>query len=163
MVRPISWTMSRPACNPEAPEPKLCRKSVSRKTIERRLSTWLRKASAAGMLVPRCFGSKASISRIIRKIWRRPFRGGRKSSTWSVNNNKPTLSLLRAAEQARVAAISAANSRLLRRVEPKVPDADTSTARITPNSRSSRKRFTNGRPIRKVTFQSMSRTSSPGM
>ena len=102
LVMPISWTMSRPACDPARRPPKLCRKSVNRKTIERRLTTWFRKASAPGMFVPLCLGSKNSISLMVRKIWRRPLRGGRNNSTWSVNSSRPTLSLLRAAEQARV-------------------------------------------------------------
>ena len=74
----------------------------------------VQKARAAGMLVPRCLGSKNSISRMRRRMWRRPLRGGRNNSTWSVNSSSATLSLLRAAEMASVPAISAANSRFVR-------------------------------------------------
>ena len=83
-------------------------------------------------------------------------------STWSVNRINPTLSLLRMAEKARTLASSAANSRLLWCAEPKLPDALRSTSSRIVNSRSSVNFFTNGRPARAVTFQSMVRTSSPG-
>jgi len=46
--------------------------------------------------------------------------------------------------------------------EPKSPDALTSTMRRSVSSRSSTNFFTNGRPARAVTFQSIVRTSSPG-
>ena len=115
------------------------------------------------MFKPRRRGLNISISRTIRKMCRRPLRGGTNSSTSSVKSSSATLSPFLAADMASVAAISAANSRLVRLAEPKRDDADTSTASTAVSSRSSRKRFTNGRPRRCVTFQSMSRTSSPGM
>ena len=59
-------------------------------------------------------------------------------------------------------ATSAASSRLEADTLPKSPEALTSTASMTVNSRSSVNFFTNGCPIRAVTFQSIVRTSSPG-
>ena len=50
---------------------------------------------------------------------RRPLRGGTNSSTSSVNSSSATLSPFLAADMASVAAISAANSRLVRLAEPK--------------------------------------------
>ena len=74
----------------------------------------------------------------------------------------PTLSLLRMAENASTLASSAAISRLLCAVEPKLPEALTSTSRRMVSSRSSVNFLTKGWPARAVTFQSIMRTSSPG-
>src|SRR6202041_3197327 len=67
------------------------------------------------------------------------------------------------AENAKTLASSAARSRLDRAPEPKFPDALMSTSRKMVSSRSSVNFLTNGRPARAVTFQSMVRTSSPGL
>src|SRR5882757_11309032 len=103
------------------------------------------------------------MSRTTRSTWRRPFFGGRYRSTRSVTSSRPTLSLLRMAENARTLASSAARSRLLNAAEPKFPDALISTRRRMVSSRSSVNFLTKGRPARAVTFQSMVRTSSPGV
>ena len=79
-----------------------------------------------------------------------------------MKSSSPTLSLFLIAEKASTLAISAASSRLLCAPEPKSPDALTSTMSRSVSSRSSTNFFTNGRPARAVTFQSMVRTSSPG-
>ena len=63
--------------------------------------------------------------------------------------------------KARVAAISAASSRLSCACEPKESEPLRSTASMTVSSRSSRKSLTCGKPVRALTFQSMERTSSP--
>jgi hypothetical protein len=83
------------------------------------------------------------------------------SSTSSVYKIRPTLSLLRMAEKASTLASSAASSRLVCAAEPKLPEALTSTSNKIVSSRSSVNFFTNGRPARAVTFQSIVRTSSP--
>jgi len=80
-----------------------------------------------------------------------------------VYSSKPTLSLLRMAENASRLASSAAKSRLRAAAEPKFPDALMSTSRKIVSSRSSVYFLTNGLPARAVTFQSMVRTSSPGL
>ena len=67
------------------------------------------------------------------------------------------------AEKASTLASSAARSRLLIAADPKFPEALISTSKKIVSSRSSVNFFTNGRPARAVTFQSMVRTSSPGM
>src|SRR6267154_6796492 len=103
------------------------------------------------------------MSRTTRSTWRRPFFGGRYRSTRSVTSSRPTLSLLRMAENARTLASSAARSRLLKEPDPKFPDALISTSRKMVSSRSSVNFLTKGRPARAVTFQSMVRTSSPGV
>src|ERR1700726_3737960 len=103
------------------------------------------------------------MSRTTRSTWRRPFFGGRYRSIRSVTSSSPTLSLLRMAENARTLASSAARSRLLKAAEPKFPDALISTSRRMVSSRSSVNFLTKGRPARAVTFQSMVRTSSPGV
>jgi len=70
--------------------------------------------------------------------------------------------LWRSAANPSTAHSSAASSRFSAPTVPKRIERDTSTTSSTVSSRSSTKRFTNGAPIRAVTFQSMSRTSSPG-
>src|SRR6202166_1732793 len=103
------------------------------------------------------------MSRTTRSTWRRPFFGGRYRSMRSVTRSSPTLSLLRIAEKARTLASSAARSRLLKAAEPKFPEALISTSNRIVSSRSSVNFLTKGRPARAVTFQSMVRTSSPGL
>ena len=88
-------------------------------------------------------------------------RGGTNFSIRSLNRISPTLSLLVMALNARIAQISAATSSFIRPPEPKSPEALTSTTSTTVSSRSSSNTFTNGAPVRAVTFQSMLRMSSP--
>jgi hypothetical protein len=68
-------------------------------------------SSAFTKSVPRRFGSKNKTSRMTRRTWLRPLRGGMNFSTSSLNRIRPTLSLLRIAENASTEAISAASSR----------------------------------------------------
>ena len=79
----------------------------------------------------------------------------------SLNRISPTLSLFLIALNARMAQISAASSSFMRPPEPKSPEPLTSTSSTTVSSRSSSNTFTNGAPVRAVTFQSMLRMSSP--
>src|SRR5208282_1010456 len=67
------------------------------------------------------------------------------------------------AENARTLASSAARSRLLNAPDPKFPEALMSTSKKMVSSRSSVNFFTKVRPARAVTFQSIVRTSSPGV
>ena len=113
------------------------------------------------MLVPRLSGLKLSSSRITSRMCLRPFFGGMNFSTLSVKKITPTLSLFWIAEKARVAAISAIISFFSTPTAPKFLLPDTSTSSITVSSRSSSYTFTYGRLWRAVTFQSMSRISSP--
>jgi len=80
----------------------------------------------------------------------------------SLNRISPILSWLRIAVMASRQVISAASSDFERAPEPKICEPETSTRKMTVSSRSSEKRFTCGRPVRAVTFQSIDRTSSPG-
>ena len=73
----------------------------------------------------------------------------------------PILSLFWIAEKARVAAISATIFFFSCFTVPKSKLFETSTSNMTVSSRSSSKTFTNGLSKRAVTFQSISRTSSP--
>ena len=118
-------------------------------------------STASPMRVPVPCGFNASSSRTMRSTWRVPLRGGTKRSTRSVKASRPTLSPLRMALKAMVAAISATISRLNWLCVPKSRLPDRSTASITHSSRSSRNIFTCGLPARALTFQSMVRTSSP--
>ncbi len=79
----------------------------------------------------------------------------------SEKNMQPTLSLFFDAEKASVAAISVMTFCLEYSVEPNVREADTSTASIIVSSRSSSYTLIWGLRARAVTFQSISRTSSP--
>ncbi|MPM37254.1 hypothetical protein SDC9_83861 [bioreactor metagenome] len=90
-----------------------------------------------------------------------PFLGGINFSTLSEKKMTPILSLFWMAENAKVAAISATVSRLIFSDDPKPRLSDTSISSITVSSRSSSKIFTYGRLYRAVTFQSISRISSP--
>ena len=74
----------------------------------------------------------------------------------------PTRSLFLIAENARSAQSSTAISPFIWCTVPNSPEELASTMSITVNSRSSSNIFTNGCPIRAVTFQSTVRTSSPG-
>ena len=111
----------------------------------------------------RLFSLNCRISLTTRSTCRLPFFGGTNFSTSSVKMISPTRSLLRIAENARIAAISAARSRFSRCREPNRPDADMSTTSSTVISRSSLNSFTYASFMRAVTFQSMNRMSSPGM
>ena len=75
----------------------------------------------------------------------------------------PTLSAFCTAAMANRQVSSAASSDLVRDSEPKACEPETSTRKITVSSRSSAKLLMWGMPVRAVTFQSMARTSSPGM
>ena len=70
--------------------------------------------------------------------------------------------MLRIAENARIAAISAACSAFVCAALPKCCEPEASITRMTVSSRSSTYFFTCGLPARAVTFQSIVRTSSPG-
>ena len=98
----------------------------------------------------------------MRSRWVRPRAGGTKCSTRSAASISPTRSLWSRAAKPSTAHNSAASSRFSGPAVPKRIERDTSTTSIAVSSRSSTKRFTNGAPMRAVTFQSMSRTSSPG-
>ena len=137
------------------------RKSLIKTTIALRFNILFTFSRAAAMFVPRFLGSKKRMSRMTRKMCWRPFRGGIMCSTSSVNRARPTLSLLRAAENAKVLAISAASSRFERFELPNCPLAERSTTSIIVSSRSSRYFFTWAFPVRAVTFQSMLLISSP--
>ena len=113
------------------------------------------------MSVPLSSGLKLSISRIISSICLRPFFGGMNFSTLSEKKITPTLSLFWIEEKARVAAISVMISFFASPTAPKLRLALTSMSNITVSSRSSSYDFTYGRLWRAVTFQSMSRISSP--
>jgi len=114
--------------------------------------TRVRNSSARLRFVPRRLGSKNKISRITRRTWRRPLRGGMNFSTSSVKRMRPTLSLLRMAEKARTEAISAASSRLDCSPEPKRPEPLRSTTSMRVSSRSSTNFLMNGWFMRAVTF-----------
>ncbi len=93
----------------------------------------------------------------------RPLRGGTNTSTSSVKPIRPTRSLLRIAEKAKVAARRATRLRLSKSRLPRSRLADMSTTSMTVSSRSSANSLTCGSPVRAVTFQSIVRTSSPGV
>ena len=78
------------------------------------------------------------------------------------NQKKSHVVVVRAAESARMAAISDAITAFDRRPVPKSLDADRSTTRTAVSSLSSMCCLMNGRPRRAVTFQSIDRMSSPG-
>jgi hypothetical protein len=79
-----------------------------------------------------------------------------------VKSRSPARSPFSSAEKTSRAAISAATSAFDCRASPASCDALRSTAISAVNSRSSANTFTNGSPIRAVTFQSIERISSPG-
>ena len=91
----------------------------------------------------------------------RPFFGGMYFSILSEKKMTPILSLFCMALKASVAAISVTISRFTCPCVPKSREPLTSMSNITVSSRSSSNTFTYGRLKRAVTFQSMSRTSSP--
>jgi hypothetical protein len=96
-----------------------------------------------------------------RMTWPRPFLGGTKRSTRSVNRMSPTRSLFLMALNASSAAISATVSILGLPTVPNFSEAERSTRSITVISRSSVNIFTYASFMRALTFQSMKRTSSP--
>ena len=75
----------------------------------------------------------------------------------------PTRSLLAAAEKPSSPATSTAKRRTLRPVVPKAPEGLKSITISSVRSRSSTNSLTYGAPRRAVTFQSIRRTSSPGV
>src|ERR1019366_3119596 len=137
-------------------------KSDTTTVIARCAVTRAMNSNAFTRFVPRRFGSKNSTSRMTRRTWLRPLRGGMNFSTSSLKRMRPTLSLLRMAEEASTEAISAASARLDWPREPNRPEPLTSTTSMSVSSRSSTNFLMNGWFIRAVTFQSIARTSSPG-
>ena len=116
---------------------------------------------AAATFVRLLSGLKSSISWMMYSMCLRPFLGGMYFSMRSEKKMTPILSLFCMALNAKMAAISVAISRLVRSVVPKSSEPLTSMSSITVSSRSSSNTLTKGRRKRAVTFQSMSRTSSP--
>ncbi len=62
--------------------------------MQRRLMTFWKYPSACPMSVPLLCGRKVMSSRMMRRIWLRPFLGGINFSMWSLKSSTPTLSLL---------------------------------------------------------------------
>ena len=122
---------------------------------------WVRYSIAWPISVDLLWGVKSNSSRMIRKICLRPFFGGMNFSILSEKKITPILSLFCMAEKAKVAAISATISRLVWETVPKLKLPETSITSMTVSSRSSSNTLTKGRLKRAVTFQSMSRISSP--
>ena len=87
--------------------------------------------------MPRDSGRKPTSSRMIVRMWLRPFFGGMNFSMRSEKKMQPTLSLFSDAEKASTAAISVMMFFLSRSVVPNMRDAETSTTSIIVSSRSS--------------------------
>src|ERR1035438_7229144 len=81
------------------------KKSEITTAIARCAVTRAMNSSAFTKSVPRRFDSKNSTSRMTRRTWLRPLRGGMNFSTSSLKRMRPTLSLLRMAEKASTEAI----------------------------------------------------------
>ena len=105
--------------------------------MQRFLLTFVRKRTGSESFVPADSGRKPISSRMIIRIWLRPFFGGMNFSTRSEKKMQPTLSLFCAAEKASTAAISVMMFFFSRSVEPNMREADTSTSSIIVSSRSS--------------------------
>ncbi len=99
----------------------------------------------------------------MRSTCRLPFAGATNRSTRSVKVIRPARSLLKSAAKLMSATTSAAVPRRPASGNAAYCEAERSTAQRTASSRSSTYSFTQGSPRRAVTFQSMKRTSSPGM
>ena len=136
-------------------------KSDRIKAVQRLFITFVKYSKARRMLVRRLSGLKSINSRMIYRICLRPFLGGINFSILSEKKITPILSLFWIAENARVAAISVTISFFSCFTVPNSKLPETSTINITVNSRSSSNTFTKGLLKRAVTFQSMSRISSP--
>ena len=132
-----------------------------RNAVQRFLMPLVRYSRARLRLVPRFSALKFSSSLITRRMCLRPFCGGMNFSILSLKSSTPTLSLFSIAENASVAAISVITSCFESPTAPKFLLPLTSTTSITVSSRSSSYTLTYGWFWRAVTFQSMSRTSSP--
>jgi len=107
------------------------------KVVQCFLLTLVRKRSGSESFVPVCWGRKPTSSRIIMRMWLRPFFGGMNFSMRSEKKMQPTLSLFWAAEKASTAAISVMTFFLSRSVEPNIREAETSTMSTIVSSRSS--------------------------
>ena len=101
------------------------------------LVTLVRKRSASEIRVPRDCGSKPTSSRMMARIWLRPFFGGMNFSIRSEKKMQPTLSLFSEAEKASTAAISVCRFFFRRSVVPNIREPLTSTRSIIVSSRSS--------------------------
>ncbi len=107
------------------------------KVVQRFLLTLVSIRRGSESRVPCDWGRNPTNSRIIIKIWLRPFLGGMNFSTLSEKKMQPTLSLFCAAEKASTAAISVMTFFLNRSADPNSRDAETSTRSIMVSSRSS--------------------------
>ena len=107
------------------------------KVVQRFLLTFVRKRTGSDRRVPVDRGRKPTSSRMMARMWLRPFFGGMNFSTRSEKKMQPTLSLFCEAEKASTAAISVITCCLVCSVEPKVREAETSTSSIVVSSRSS--------------------------
>ncbi len=105
--------------------------------MQRFLLTLVRNRSGSESFVPCDAGRKPTSSRMIARMWLRPFFGGMNFSTRSEKKMHPTLSLFCAAEKASTAAISVMTFFFSRATDPNMRDPDTSTASIIVSSRSS--------------------------
>ena len=105
--------------------------------MQRFFITAVRKRTASDSAVPVDRGRKLISSRIIIRMWLRPFLGGMYFSTRSEKKMQPTLSLFWAAEKATTAAISVRMFFLRKWVDPNMREAETSTMSIIVSSRSS--------------------------
>ena len=137
------------------------RKSEMRNAMVRFFMAERKCSSAELMSVPLPSGSTSMISRMMRKMWERPFLGGMNRSMRSLNSTAPTLSLFPMALKASTALSSVMRSRFVCLRVPVELDPLTSSNRNTVSSRSSSNTLTYGWPMRAVTFQSMVRISSP--
>ena len=113
------------------------RKSERMNAVQRFLLTLVINRTASEMAVRSDSGLNLMSSRMIIRMWLRPFFGGMNFSTRSEKNMQPTLSLFCAAEKAITAAISVMTFFFIRSVEPKSRDELTSTSSIIVSSRSS--------------------------
>ena len=112
-------------------------KSERMKVVQRFLLTLVRKRTGSESFVPADSGRNPTSSRMIIRMWLRPFFGGMNFSTLSEKKMQPTLSLFCAAEKASTAAISVMMFFFRRSVVPNMRDAETSTRSIIVSSRSS--------------------------
>ncbi len=114
------------------------RKSLKRKTTLRRFWTLFSVSSAAARFVVPLDDSSERISRTRRSTAPRPLRAGKNSRGASAKVSNPTLSWFLSALNISIAAHFATATRRGSRPEPKALDAETSTAKRTVSSRSSR-------------------------
>ena len=141
-------------------------KSDTIMTIDRRrIVRWAASNSAARSVTGACSSDGSSIrSLTIRSTCARPPEAGIVRSTWLANSTAPTRLPRRVSRRAIVAVKSTRTVRLSRpsSIVPKSTDGLRSSRNHAVTSRSSWYSRTCGIVVRAVTFQSMSRTSSPG-